>query len=333
MAAAPDLETTTGTPLANWDSDALPTFTNAITFVGNVRNGAVNNLTAASIIGGINLTNDGTAGKTNAFTLSGASITLGGDITTTASSAAITDTISLAMILDGSRAITTNTNHSLIIGASVSETGGAQNLTKNGAGTLRFDSINTYSGTTTINAGTVEVRAGTAGGSAVWGSGPITLNQGTILYFNPVNQAIQNTPGFSVAGAITLSGGAGTANLRFAGNDNKFDLSGGVTGQAGVAQTLAITQGASITGGDRQNVLFTGAIADGSGGTLGVSVDFAGTSGTAQSAFVNLRGQNTFTGDLTVTNSKGMNGRKHVSRCMADHWRTERYVGFSAPTL
>ena len=103
------------------------------------------------------------------------------------------------------------------------------------------------------------MRAGTAGGSAVWGSGPITLSQGATLFFNPVNQAIQNTSGFTVSGPITLSGGAGTANLRFAGNDNKFALSGGVTGQAGVAQTLAITQGASITAGDRQDILFTGA--------------------------------------------------------------------------
>ena len=80
----------------NWDGDVLPTFTNAITFVGNTRNGAVNNLTADTLIGGINLTNDSTSGKTNAFTLSGTRITLGGDITTTASSSAITDTISLS---------------------------------------------------------------------------------------------------------------------------------------------------------------------------------------------------------------------------------------------
>ncbi|OYV04905.1 MAG: hypothetical protein CFE26_14405, partial [Verrucomicrobiales bacterium VVV1] len=314
----------------NWDGDVLPTFTNAVTFTGNTRTAAVNNLTADSVIGGINLTNNGTSGKTNAFTLSSARITLGGDITTTASSSAITDTVSLAMILDGSRAVTTNTNHSLIIGGVVSETSGAQNLTKNGPGTLRFDSINTYSGSSTINAGTVEVRAGTAGGSAVWGTGPISLNQGTTVYLNPATQAIQNTSGFTVAGPITLSGGAGTANLKFSGNDNKFALSGGVTGQAGVAQTLAITQGASITGGDRENILFTGAISNGSGGTLGVSVDFAGGSSSGQSAFVNLRGQNTFTGNLAITNSKGLNaGSPNVGA-----WLTiggERYNGFSAP--
>jgi hypothetical protein len=61
---------------ANWGLDTLPTFSNAITFVGNTRNGAVNNLTAASTIGGINLTNAGGIGQTNAFTLSGNKITL-----------------------------------------------------------------------------------------------------------------------------------------------------------------------------------------------------------------------------------------------------------------
>ncbi len=593
---------------ANWDGDVLPTFTNAITFTGNTRNGAVNNLTADTIIGGINLTNDATSGKTNVFTLSGARITLGGDITTTANTtgSTITDTISLAMILDGNRTIATNqlsssVQHNLTISGIISETGGARgltkdgagtltltganiytgttaircgtlqmgdgatgslngttgtaltfsgtgtfnvreaagstqgmgaltlsagdatvtstgisaqnstltfdslaarspgatvnftlatnttasqnkiklttntnapvsnsgsndpgfffggteyarydmtngylravtygtdsnasaqqgasttgftvttgasadvklsgavtnqntvslntlnmagqgltltntsqilsvngiistgstistvgflqsataggelvirvnngtlvvnpivqnntsasSLTKSGAGTLQFNSINTYSGTTTINAGTVEVRAGTAGGSAVWGTGPITLNQGTTLYFNPGAQAIQNTSGFTVSGAITLSGGPGTANIKFAGNDNKFPLSGGVNGQAGVAQTFAITQGASGNGGDREDILFSGAIANGSGGTLGVSVDFAGGSSSGQSAFVNLRGQNTFTGNLAITNSKGLN----AGSPSAGAWLTiggERYNGFSAP--
>jgi hypothetical protein len=89
----------------------------------------------------------------------------------------------------------------------------------------------------------------------------IMLSQGTTLYFNPTNQAIQNTSGFTAPKPITLSGGAGTANIRFAGNDNKFALSGGVTGQAGIAQTLAITQGAS--GGDRQRFISAGICASG----------------------------------------------------------------------
>jgi hypothetical protein len=53
----------------NWDSDSLPTFTRAVTFVGNTRNGAVNDVAGDSIIGGVNLTKDGTSGKTNPFTL------------------------------------------------------------------------------------------------------------------------------------------------------------------------------------------------------------------------------------------------------------------------
>ncbi len=592
---------------ANWDGDVLPTFTNAITFTGNTRNGAVNNLTADTIIGGINLTNNGASGQTNAFTLSGARITLGGDITTTANTtgSTITDTISLAMILDSNRTIATNplsssVQHNLTISGIISETGGARgltkdgagtltltganiytgitairggtlqigdvatgslngttgtaltfsgtgtfnvreaagstqgmgaltlsagdatvtstgiasqnsiltfdslaarpvgasvnftlatnatasqnkiklttttnapvgnsglnnpgfffggteyarydmtngyfravtygadtnasalqgastsgftvttgasadvklsgavtnqntvslntlnmagqgltltntsqivsvngiistgstistvgflqsataggelvirvnsgtlvvnpivqnntsasSLTKSGAGTLQFNSINTFSGTTAINAGTVEVKAGTAGGSAVWGAGGITLNQGATLFLNPALKAAQNTSGFSISGPITLSGGAGTANLKFGGadgNDQKFAINNNITGQAGVSQTLSITEGANVSGGDRQNILFTGNIADGSAGTLGVSVDFAGTSGISQNSFVNLKGQNTFTGNLTVTNSKGMNGGSTYPGA----WLTiggERYTG------
>jgi hypothetical protein len=39
-----------------WNRDVLPTFTSAISFTGNIRNSAVNNLTADSIIGGNILT-------------------------------------------------------------------------------------------------------------------------------------------------------------------------------------------------------------------------------------------------------------------------------------
>ena len=65
--------------------------------------------------------------------------------------------------------------------------------------------------------------------------------------------------------------------MKFAIMTPKYNLSGGVTGAAGVAQTLAIIRGLPGTNGDREDILFSGAIADGSGGgTLGLSIDFAG---------------------------------------------------------
>jgi hypothetical protein len=79
------------------------------------------------------------------------------------------------------------------------------------------------------------------------------------------------------------------------GADNKFVLSGGITAQAGDLPTLAISQGVFNCSGDRMATQFTSAIADGSGGTLGISVDFAGAASTAHRSYANLGGQNTFT--------------------------------------
>lgn len=143
---------------ANWDSDTLPTFANAITFAGTTRATNVNDLTADTTIGGLNFTNTTAA---EAFSISGSGITLGGDITTTASSGlGITDTVSLAMILNGNRTITTNTLHNLTLSGIISETGGARNLTKSGAGTLTLTAANSYTGTTSIGGGTLALSGG-----------------------------------------------------------------------------------------------------------------------------------------------------------------------------
>jgi len=60
----------------NWDSDTLPTFSSAITFAGTNRAANTNDLPADTTIGGINFANM-TAGQ--AFSISGARITLGGE--------------------------------------------------------------------------------------------------------------------------------------------------------------------------------------------------------------------------------------------------------------
>jgi fibronectin-binding autotransporter adhesin len=111
--------------------------------------------------------------------------------------------------------------------------------------------------------------------------------------------------GWTFANNINITDG--TASVRVNGNENTIRFTGDVTGGASGSQTLAIYSGGIAVGsGDRQANTFAGTIQNGSGGTLGVNVDFAGASGTAQAAFVNLSGQNTFTGPLVVTNSKGL---------------------------
>jgi len=190
--------------------------------------------------------------------------------------------------------------------------GGDFGLTKASAGTLTLSALPEYTGATTISAGALTFGGGATGGASIIGrTSGITLSQGATLNFNPATTGINNV--YTAGAPITLSGGAGNAYIRVAGNDVRLYVSGNVTGQSGVAQTLSISQGLQPNGatsnGDREAIRFSGVIANGgSGGTLGVSVVFAGSSGVAQNAFVNLSGQNTFTGDLAVTNSIGING-------------------------
>jgi len=107
----------------NWDDDTLPTFGSAINFAGNTRNTANNDLAANTTIGGINFTNNGTADRTNGFTLTGNRITLGGNIVMTGSSVSspIATTIELDMILNATRRATLGANHTLTISGVISQ--------------------------------------------------------------------------------------------------------------------------------------------------------------------------------------------------------------------
>ncbi len=151
----------------NWDADTLPDFSSEITFAGTTQRSNSNDLTADSVIGGISFTNN-SGGTASAFTLSGNRITLGGNMTTTAATGAIfTDIVSIPILLDGTRTITTNANHSVSLNGIISETGGAQGLIKAGASALTIGGNNTYTGVTAINVGAIRLVSNNGFGSTV----------------------------------------------------------------------------------------------------------------------------------------------------------------------
>jgi fibronectin-binding autotransporter adhesin len=203
---------------ANWDGDLDPIFANPITFTGNIRNVAVNDLAADSVIGGINFTNDGSGGFTNAFTLSGNRITLGGNIVTTTSSSAITDIISLNMILNGNRTITTNASHNLSISGSISQTGGARTLTKDGAGTLTLSSANVYTGNTTVNAGIL-----------------------TFSGLGNIYNGLDNSATVSVASGAQIVASSTAFNVLGFGSGATWTVAGTINSSGGGPQTLPAT--------------------------------------------------------------------------------------------
>jgi autotransporter-associated beta strand protein len=253
---------------ANWDADSLPDFNNAITFEGANRLTPFNDLTAGTVIGGINFTNDGSIGKTGAFNLSGAGITLGGDITTTAASSLIADTIALDMMLNADRTVTTNTNHNLTISGIISEDVGLRALTKLGGGTLALSGNNSYTGKTSVNGGTLSVtnRTSASGYISVGtaGSGPTVLNlgAGNNFTFSATTTSRIDVGGDAgasagdsgevnhTAGDITfISGGGNQLLVGFVGTGT-YNLSGGTL-------TTKTSASAGVTLGVRDNTTAT----------------------------------------------------------------------------
>jgi fibronectin-binding autotransporter adhesin len=188
---------------ANWGLDGLPNFANAITFSGTTRTTNVNNLTAATTIGGINFTNS-TAGQ--AFSISGNSITLGGNIVTTASSGAgITDILDLNLILNADRKINTGALHNLTI-SGISQTG-TRKLTKEGAGTLTISGSTSFTGALDVTGGSLVLGGtNTMGAINVWFTGTsLTFGNGGL--------------GASTA-LLSLGASSGSSTLTYTGSDD-----------------------------------------------------------------------------------------------------------------
>jgi autotransporter-associated beta strand protein len=219
--------------------------------------------------------------------------------------------------------LTYSSNSNITFGGTYTGTG-TGGIIKQGTGTLTLSNKNTFTGTFTLEGGAVEFNYGNDGSGTLIplsSGGAFNLANATTLRFNAAANLAWGTYGSQLQAA---NGGSpaypygwtfanhinitdGTANIRVGGNENSVRFTGNVTGGTSGTQTLAIYPGGiTASNGDRQPNVFSGTIADGSGGTLGVNIDFFGASGTAQGVFANLSGQNTFTGPITVTNSKGL---------------------------
>lgn len=143
----------------NWDNDVLPLFPVGLTFTGNTRLNNNNDLTDVSANG---ITFDAAAG---AFTLSGNSLTLNGNIGFSAEPASlITQTISLPLTPGGNVVVSPRTNGNIVINGDITgdnteltqgTTGNSGIVTLAGNNTLKGfvvnNGTNILTGTTTIN--------------------------------------------------------------------------------------------------------------------------------------------------------------------------------------
>jgi fibronectin-binding autotransporter adhesin len=127
----------------------------------------------------------------------------------------------------------TNTADTTLSGV-LQELNGVAGLTKTGTGRLILSNTNTYTGTTTISAGTLRL----AGGTAIADASAVSLGNiaGAILDLNDTNETVASITGGGVTGG-NVSLGAGT--LTVAGTTSPAAYAGAIGGTGGFTRTSA----------------------------------------------------------------------------------------------
>ena len=190
---------------------------------------------------------------------------------------------------------------------------GTGGVVKQGTGTLTLSGANTYSGGTTINAGSLAL----GGAGALAANGAVTIAAGSILDISgsSANQTIGNLIGVAgsqvLLGARTLTTG-GATNSTFAG---LISGSGGLVKQG--AGTLTLSGANTYSGGTTINAgalqgdttSLQGAIADnaalifnqGANGTFAGVISGTGTLTKQGAGVLTLNGANTYSGGTTIS--------------------------------
>ena len=288
----PTFRNSVGTLALNVGTIVIPT--GAQLWFGNPNNSLASIITSGSTtIAGTGLLEVYVAGGTAAFN-GGVSFTGNGNMVLNDSLAGTGNTVSVAYLSDINGASTvaatrtatsglnttatlningasgSNTYAGQLLDNSLAGTGNQLSIIKSGAGTQILTGTNAYTGTTTVNGGTLQLGDGTAASNAAsFGSGILAANAGT-LAFDP-----SSTATYTVSNAITGAGainqaGAGTTVL--SGNDSAF--TGATTVNAGLLQvvgtlgsaasTLTVASGGTLGGGGTAG----GNVIVQSGGTL-----------------------------------------------------------------
>ncbi len=223
-----------------------------------------------------------TPGAAEALTLNGTGISTGGAlINSSGTAASYSGTVTMAS------ASGIGTTGNITISGVVS---GAFALTKYGAGELILSGTNTYTGLTTITAGTLKTGNTAALGTAAAGT---TVSSGAALDLNGV------TPG--AAEALTLNGTGVSNGGALTNTGGNASYSGNIT--LGSASTIRATSSGTLTCSGTVGTGAFGLTLDGSAGTGTMSgVISTPTSLTKNGAGTwRLSGTNTYTGTTTVS--------------------------------
>ena len=157
-----------------------------------------------------------------------------------------------AVTMNANRAVTISANE-LTVGGAIG--GGAYSLTKSGAGTLTLSGNNTYSGTTYVNAGTLQ--ATTIAAALGPTNGSLVLNGGNLQLANDSGLTFTKNVVLSNNATITLDRLTSGAAQNFV--LGKLDIAG--------ASTLTIARGANVTSNNAR-LTFGAVTLSGSGGVI-----------------------------------------------------------------
>lgn len=241
---------------------------------------------------------DGIANRSSSSQTVNSNITLGAAQTFEAANGALTfggsiDTGSHALGIEGAHAVTINgsiggtgavTNNADLVFDSTAATtvpndiGGSGTLTKQGSGTLTLTGANSYSGTTTVSAGRLQV--GNGGTAGTLGSGAVT-NDATLTFDRSDATTVPNP--INGTGSLTQQG-SGTLTLTGQNTYSGLTRVTGGTLALGSSGSIAASEGVSLAPGASFDVS-----AHSSGFTLGSSQ--------------NLSGGGTVVGDLVIAGS------------------------------
>jgi len=167
---------------------------------------------------------------------------------------------------------------------------GTMNLVKAGPGTQALNGLNTYTGATSIKAGTLSINTikNVGGGASSLGA-PTTVPNGTIAIGDAATGAtlVYTGTGDTTDRVINLAGTTGGATLDQSGGSGVLTLNGNITATVAGAKTLTLqgsTGGAGVIGG---------IIADSSLGATSLTKTGTGT--------WTLSAANTYTGNTTLS--------------------------------